>query len=102
MNSVQETSDNPATKALIFTGFSNRADGPAALQVSSRNLPHVGPVHETSDILPLRKRLNPLKWPPVASLRNLQNRQASRSVHEIWHIRRQFTKPGTRGRIATR
>lgn len=76
MNSVQETSDNPAAKALIFTGFSNRADGPTALQVSSRNLPHVGPVHETSDILPLRKRLNPLKYPPVASLRNLRNRQA--------------------------
>ena len=38
MNSVQETSDNPAAKALIFTGFSNRADGPAACRS----------VHETS------------------------------------------------------
>ena len=77
MNSVHETSDTPTAKVLIFTRLGRRPGGPASLRVSPRNLPHPRSVHETSDMSRHRKWLNLFKSHPVASLRNLHNRQLS-------------------------
>jgi hypothetical protein len=67
MYSVNETSDNPPAKALIFRRSGRRAGGAAGLHASSQNLPHPGSVKETSNTSHHGKRLNLFESTSVAS-----------------------------------